>query len=659
MAEEIGLRLRLRDARRFQGDADRSARSVRGIGDAADRASGGQRRFAAASDAGSRAMSALGTASRAAGLAVGSAVAAGVAFGVKFNAGMEQNEVAFTNFLGTGKKARAFLDDLYALAAKTPFEFAELTGAARRFLAFGFSANETKKILATVGDTVAGIGGGAAEIDRVTMALGQIQAKGKLSTEELLQLAELGIPAFQILRKELGLTGSELEGQLRKGAIGADKGIAALVKGMNARFAGMSEAQAKTFLGQLSMMRDNASAALGAITLPLFNKLRDDIFPKLNELMGDVSNAFKAWGLDGVLRVLGGRLGIGDLLVRVADVLRKQVPPALEAARDKAAAFLEAIRPAQPFFANVLVPLLGGFAKGVLGSLKAAFAVAIPIIVVAARVLGALGRAAKPLRPVFEGVGQVLGFLFGGVVLRLIGLLGKFGGAFRIVGAVAKSAALPFRIIGVVFGRVFGQANRVVGVLRDKLTGSFQSTWRVADRFRQVVVNVFTAIQRKVRGAVDWIRDKLMGMWNAIPGPIRNLLDGGPAGPTQAQIDTYGQQARAASRAGGAAPPPNPFAGRLPGTSGAPGAPGAPGAAAGGVLSRSGRLWVGERGRELLTLPRAARIDPLPAAVAQRPQQINLMIDGEVFASAIVRGRGGDVIARGVNGRVRRTEALR
>jgi len=98
----------------------------------------------------------LGATARSSALGVGAlgSAMAGIATknGLSFNATMESNEVAFANFLGSTEKARAYLDDLYGIASRTPFEFPELTGAARRFLAFGFSAGQARDTLVTIGE---------------------------------------------------------------------------------------------------------------------------------------------------------------------------------------------------------------------------------------------------------------------------------------------------------------------------------------------------------------------------------------------------------------------------------------------------------------------------------------------------------------------------
>lgn len=291
MADDVSIRLKLIGAGLFKKDADGASRAIGGVGDSARRA-GRSARQAEGSFSRARGQmrqfgqSSLGAQAGVAG--VGAGLGAFTKIGVGFNASMESNTVAFTNFLGSTEASKKFLDELYTTAANTPFEFPELVAASRKFLAFGYSAQETKDILTTVGDTVAGLGGGAEEIGRLTAAFGQIKAKGKVQTEEVLQLAELGVPAFKILEKQLGLTSDALQDQLADGAIKSDAAIRALKAGLDDTFGGSSAAQAKTFTGQMSTLKDNFNQLLGQAAKPLFDFLRDTGLPAMNSLVKDL-----------------------------------------------------------------------------------------------------------------------------------------------------------------------------------------------------------------------------------------------------------------------------------------------------------------------------------------------------------------------------------
>lgn len=224
-------------------------------------------------------------------LIVGSAAATGFGAamfaGTKLNANLEQSKVAFTTMLGSAEKADAFLKEMRDFAAHTPFEFTELQTAAKKMLAFGFAAEQVKPMLTSIGNAVAGLGGGQEMIDRVTVAIGQMQAKGKVSAQEMNQLAENGIPGWQMIADKMGLTTAEVMKLSEKGLIPADQAIKALTEGMDKRFGGMMEKQSKTMLGLFSTLKDMAAEYLTDVFGPTFETLKvklDGLMAKLDEM---------------------------------------------------------------------------------------------------------------------------------------------------------------------------------------------------------------------------------------------------------------------------------------------------------------------------------------------------------------------------------------
>lgn len=588
------VRLRLLGSNRFAADSDRASRSVRGIGTAARDASVHARIFDSTSSAAGSTVAALGRASKIAGAAIGVAGLAGAKMGIEFNASMEQNQVAFAQFLGSTSKAKAYLDDLYKLAANTPFEFPQLTDAARKFLAFGFSAKDTKSILMTVGDTVAGLGGGGPEIDRLTMAFGQMQAKGKASSEELMQMAELGVPALKILQKQLGLSGTELQDKLQKGAISSKTAIGALKKGMDQTFGGASARQAKTFSGQWSTMKDNATQALGAITKPLFDLLRTGVFPKLNKQLGKVQSFLKADGLNRSVKAITagfegrgqGYSGFLGFLSKVGGVAGK----AFGVVKTYIQQFLQALAPAQPFLQNVLIPLLKGVGMGILGGIVMAFKFAIPVITIIAKILGAVGTALRPLRGAFQSIGMVIGFVFGGPILGAIKIGGRLGMALRLLrapfqlvsgaaGLLGRMGAAAARVLGRVFpaaaatvrgalggmvGFIRGGVGRITGAARSILSGVRGVFSRVGTEFLNLGKKLIGFIARGIRSSASAVRDAIMSI---IPGPLRGVMK------------------------------------KIPGIGGLF-------RARGGAIGHTGSYVVGERGPEVVRLPSGSSVTP-------------------------------------------------
>ncbi|MBE3590012.1 MAG: tape measure protein [Firmicutes bacterium] len=209
---------------------------------------------------------------------------------------MEQTRIAFTNMLGSAQRANEFLRQLQDFAARTPFEFTQLTDASRRLLAFGFSARDVIPMLTAVGDAVAAMGGSADMLDRVILAIGQIQAKGRVQADEMLQLTEAGIPAWRFLADAMGVTTQQVVKMTEQGLIPADKAIRAILQGMESQAPGMMAQQSRTLNGAFSNLIDvlkQTGVTIGdtiAGTLRLADRVR-----ALTEWLQRAADAFAAW----------------------------------------------------------------------------------------------------------------------------------------------------------------------------------------------------------------------------------------------------------------------------------------------------------------------------------------------------------------------------
>ena len=306
--EELDIRLNLQGSQAFIAETNAASASVSRLGAASEVAGRGMEHAGRRSFLMNQALFTLRRVAYGSTLALGAAGAGAIAWGIKFNATMEQNQVAFEYFTGSTTEATQELDKLYNLAALTPFEFPQLVDASRKFLAFGFSVDQTNAIMTTLGDTIAGLGLGAEGIDRAVLAIGQMHAAGRVLGGEIRQLTELGIPALQILQEQLGLTNDQIAriGELR---IPADVAIAALVKGLNQRFQGMAEQQSKTFMGQISTLRDYTAQTLGTLTEALFKRLTGNLLPTAIKVMKATSEGFKAGGWDEAVRRVDAVVG--------------------------------------------------------------------------------------------------------------------------------------------------------------------------------------------------------------------------------------------------------------------------------------------------------------------------------------------------------------
>lgn len=192
------------------------------------------------------------------------AAALGIA-SVKMNADMEMTTRAFEVLTGSSDRAKDHLAQLERFAATTPFEFPGLVEASKKLQAYGFQTEAVIPIMEAIGNAAMAVGLGQEGIDRITLALGQMNAKGKVSAEEMRQLAETGLPAWELLAKGIGVSVPEAMDKARKSAISAKDGISALLMGLNSRFNGMMDKVSGEIPQSFSNMQDSVKSIMRTV----------------------------------------------------------------------------------------------------------------------------------------------------------------------------------------------------------------------------------------------------------------------------------------------------------------------------------------------------------------------------------------------------------
>lgn len=152
--------------------------------------------------------------------------------GIGFHDFSQRATISLTTMLGSAGQAKEFLADILAFAKTTPFAFPELTASAQRLLAFGVGAEKIIPTLRALGDAAASSGSGVEMVSRLAGVVGQIQAKGRLQGDEILQLAEAGIPALRILANQAGVTAAVFSKQVTAGLVDSETAIDGLVQGL-------------------------------------------------------------------------------------------------------------------------------------------------------------------------------------------------------------------------------------------------------------------------------------------------------------------------------------------------------------------------------------------------------------------------------------------
>ena len=229
------------------------------------------------------------------GAAITAALAGATAALIRAGSQAIATEKAFTTLTGSAERARRLIDAVNREAAQSVLNYTDMLTAAQRLLAAGVRESDILPTLRAIGDALAASG----EISRenalaITKAFTDIANKGKLQAQELIQLANAGVPALKILREELRMSQQEFaEFMQGKRALGAGDALRALVAGLRREYGGLQQEMMDTPLGQISNLYDNFARALRAAGTPLAQA----IVPALKEINAQLSRIIESGNL--------------------------------------------------------------------------------------------------------------------------------------------------------------------------------------------------------------------------------------------------------------------------------------------------------------------------------------------------------------------------
>lgn len=193
-------------------------------------------------------------------------------------------------------RAKVMMFELAEFAKATPFAFPEVQSGARRLLAMGFAATEVMGMMRDIGQVAAGMTLGNEGVQRITLALGQMNAKGKASGEELLQLTEAGIDVSSIMKvmaEQTGKTSAEISKLRENGKLSAREFIEAFSAWSDVRFGDALTNSMATMEGAMSTVNDAMSELLNQGLKPLMAGATNWA-SKLAEAMS--TEEFTRWG---------------------------------------------------------------------------------------------------------------------------------------------------------------------------------------------------------------------------------------------------------------------------------------------------------------------------------------------------------------------------
>lgn len=384
----------------------------------------------------------------------------------------EQLEARLRVLTGSAEQGAAVFERIKTFAAQTPFEVTDLVEASSQLMAFGFSANEALESLQYLGDIAAATG---SNINDISLILGQARTVGVAFTQDLRQLASRGIPVFEMLQKETGLTGKAFNEFVADGGVTFDvlNRILQQTASEGGKFFGGMQMQSQTLGGALSNFKDSASIAFAELGKSIAESTN------LNERLRQLSDFISA------------------LVERF-----KQLSPEAKQTAVNVALFVSAIGPAV-FIIGKLATTIGGL----LGQMRS--------------LVGLITTLAGPVGVALALVGIITAMYFEFENVRKVvnGLLQTFYAFLNTVIQLGKQLVNFTSLLGAIQS---GNVVRIKVAFDELKDGISELPNAVADGFRNIS---FTDAENKVTSFLDRIKQQIFGVKTeaakVIPSPTQ------------------------------------------------------------------------------------------------------------------------------------------
>lgn len=442
------------------------------------------------------------------------------AIGVKYNATMETYATSFEVMTGSAEKAAEVVDELKDIAASTPFEMPELAETTQLLMNYGFTADDALDKMTMLGDISQG---SADKMNRIATAYGQMSSAGKVSLEDVKQMIEAGFNPLQEISESTGESMESLYDRISAGTISVDEITASMQRSTSegGRYFQSMEKQSQTFSGQMSTLKDNVQGLLGNVTSGIFEKLAQDVLPKINEVLTTVNTAFEEGGFQGVLDAIG------------------EMSPALDVVITKIQSF-------STFLQNL------GISPAAFAGIVAAIGPAITVVGTLVRGIGGISTAISGISTAVSGLGGIKGIFtaltgpVGLTVTAIMGLVAAFSylmatnDGFResvmtTISTIMSSLqpilqtlmGLLMEIGGIIFETIGSVLQQLAPVLAQIITFIGELVAMLAPLINQLISSlapVITQIVQVVSNIIQSLMPPLISIIQAIMSAVQALM---------------------------------------------------------------------------------------------------------------------------------------
>ncbi len=448
----------------------------------------------------------------------------------------EQTGVAFDTLMKSTSKAQAMLAKLNTFAATTPFQTQAIDDGASKLLAFGINAQDVIPDISCIGDSLSALGKATpAALSSIIDVFGKIQAAGKLTGGDMMQLSRWGIPAWQMLSETMGKPVDVLQKMVSKGLVPSSMALADLQAGMEKTFGGGMAKQAQTFTGLMSTFQSNVVLAWNSFLGVSGGQVtKGSLFDMVEKGLSGVGNILANPAFQQFAVVMG--TDIGQSIQKVGTFLSTTLLPPFEQL-DKA-------------LTPIVTPIIQwGEQNDVLQkSLQGVVTVAGGLVVGVGTLAGGLasviswfdkgGPAVQITEDALLGVGVAMAAIkigqFVSTIPALLESLGAWATGQWTVAAATIATALPYIAIGLVIALVVAGVILAIqhwGQIAHWLQGAWKATqvwfgsfWKeVTVLFNDAINGIHTIFDAVGTWLYDTFVQPFVSAWDTISGIFNNI----------------------------------------------------------------------------------------------------------------------------------------
>jgi tape measure domain-containing protein len=492
------------------------------------------------------------------GLGLGVAISKALDVGksvFEFDSGIQQATTALTSLLHSAPAANALIEQLQKLAQTS----SELdTGSAVKLgqilVGMGDPVKNVTADMTALGDATAGVGGTPETLDALARAWGQMAAKGKIQSDEILQMTEQGVPALQLLAKAYGVPTGEMSNMIQKGQVLSSDALPKLRDQIEKSFGGADAAAgANSIGGAFDRIKEAAISLAGSVAMPLIKALTPIVAsladalgsPKVQAFVNSIGPKLAALfsgfgGAGGQLSKLGPAFSgivsaaqglwttLQPIVTQIFERLQKDILPNLVPLLKKA---FTAIGDALTTIGVVVGKLWQIFGPSILGTIDVVFKTVVKLISDAFDIIEGIFEVIRGLFTgdwslLWQGVKDIFSGAWHFMTDWLTGALGTWGQIFDGAWAFIKElfGGLADWFMTEVWSPIVTAVKFYVGLW----VAPFVLAWQGIQAAWNGAVAFFSGIWDTLTGAVKTSVDAIMKFFTDLPGWILGALQALP-----------------------------------------------------------------------------------------------------------------------------------